>query len=155
MALGCHGCGGFAQRTTGCCAVQVFCGILSRVWQFSDILKDARAHHHQQQQQLPSQQQLQQQQQCHQVILGDLNTMAHSVARLSPNYCCDRLRWGSLGCCEAAWWQRNVLAVTGVLPHGISNLSFQYQWFVQGTGMGLAHNMRKRTAQALESSGPC
>jgi hypothetical protein len=47
------------------------------------------------------------------VILGDLNTMGHSVARLSPNYCCDRMRWGSLGSCEAAWWQRHVLAVTG------------------------------------------
>ena len=47
------------------------------------------------------------------MILGDLNTMGHSVARLSPNYCCDHMRWGSLGSCEAAWWQRNVLAVTG------------------------------------------
>jgi hypothetical protein len=55
----------------------------------------------------------QQQQQCHQVILGDLNTMGHSVARLSPNYCSDRMRWGSFGTYEAAWWQKHVLSVTG------------------------------------------
>lgn len=106
-----------------CCVMQVFCGILSRVWQFSDILADARAHHKQQQQQqgqLPAAskqalaQQQQQQQPCHQVILGDLNTMGHSVARLSPNYCCDSMRWRSLGSSEAAWWQKHVLSVTGV-----------------------------------------
>jgi hypothetical protein len=39
--------------------------------------------------------------------------MAHSVARLSPNYCCDGMRWRSLGSSEAAWWQRYVLAVMG------------------------------------------
>lgn len=110
-----------------CCVMQVFCGILSRVWQFSDILADARTHHKQQQQQQQQgqppaasneastqQQQHQQQQPCHQVILGDLNTMGHSVARLSPSYCCDSMRWRSLGSSEAAWWQKHVLSVTGV-----------------------------------------
>lgn len=26
-------------------------------------------------------------------ILGDMNTMAHGIARLSPTYCTDRLRF--------------------------------------------------------------
>ncbi len=30
-------------------------------------------------------------------ILGDFNTLAHTIARLSPNYCLDYMRWGSLG----------------------------------------------------------
>uniref|UniRef100_A0A383VN26 Endonuclease/exonuclease/phosphatase domain-containing protein n=1 Tax=Tetradesmus obliquus TaxID=3088 RepID=A0A383VN26_TETOB len=131
-----------------CCHLEVFCGITSRVWQFSDVLLDAKQQQQrqqQQQQQRPAQsseaeQQQQQQQQgkvaqqceqqqhsssssssspaasaaptpCCQAILGDLNTMAHSVARLSPNYCCDGMRWRSLGSSEAAWWQRHVLAV--------------------------------------------
>jgi hypothetical protein len=128
---------------------QVFCGITSRVWQFSDILLDAKQHQQlqlqQQQQHAQSSQDEQQQQQqgeapqqseqqqpsssnlltaaatsaastpCCQAILGDLNTMAHSVARLSPNYCCDGMRWRSLGSSEAAWWQRYVLAVMGEL----------------------------------------
>lgn len=148
--------------------LQVFCGILGRVWQFSDILADAkgiqahvchnddgdmhdtalhqtqqcreqtqRQHNSEQQRQPPPlQQQHQQQHQdveqeklaapqqlrhprsqrasvCHQVILGDLNTMANGIARLSPNYCCDDLRWGSLGMSEARYWQRHVLSCTG------------------------------------------
>lgn len=46
----------------------------------------------------------------HQAIMGDLNTMAHGVARLSPSYCCDILRWRALGWYEAAWWDRFVLS---------------------------------------------
>lgn len=42
-------------------------------------------------------------------ILGDLNTMAHGVARLSPHYAQGPLRWGSLGLTEAEWWERHVL----------------------------------------------
>jgi hypothetical protein len=128
---------------------QVFCGITSRVWQFSDILLDAKQHQQRQQklqhniQGVTAEQQHQQGEAlqhatssssipsqdssnpppaaasaaaaapCCQAILGDLNTMAHSVARLSPNYCCDALRWRSLGSSEAAWWQRYVLSVMG------------------------------------------
>ena len=46
----------------------------------------------------------------HQMILGDLNTMGHGVARLSPRYCCDAMRWRSLGWYEAAWWHVHVLS---------------------------------------------
>lgn len=48
----------------------------------------------------------------HQAILGDLNTMAHGVARLSPNYCCDAMRFWTLGRPEAHFWHHNVLAIT-------------------------------------------
>lgn len=47
----------------------------------------------------------------HQAILGDLNTMAHGIARLSPHYCCDRMRLWSIGKEEAQFWQENVLSV--------------------------------------------
>lgn len=39
----------------------------------------------------------------HQAILADLNTMAHGVARLSPHYCCDGMRFRTLGRSEAEW----------------------------------------------------
>ena len=57
---------------------------------------------------------------CHQAILGDLNTMAHGVARLSPHYCCDRMRLWSLPWPEALFWHWNVLAVQdpGFQPDG-------------------------------------
>lgn len=37
--------------------------------------------------------------------------MAHGIARLSPRYCTDRMRYLSLGRDEAVMWQRHVLAV--------------------------------------------
>ena len=46
--------------------------------------------------------------QHHQAILGDLNTMAHGIARLSPNYCCDKMRFWSIGQQEAVFWHHNV-----------------------------------------------
>eukprot|EP00775_Hariotina_reticulata_P004582 gene4582-4836_t len=127
-----------------CCHLEVFCGILSRVWQFSDILADAKRCQQQQQSQevpdLPSQhasllreavnkhphqeQEPSQPTVCCQAILGDLNTMGHSVARLSPSYCRDVLRWKTLGSTEAAWWQRNVLSVTAQVAEAAVNPGF-------------------------------
>lgn len=46
---------------------------------------------------------------AHQAILGDFNTLSHGIARLSPHYCTDSLRWGSLGFTEAEWWTKHVL----------------------------------------------
>ena len=43
--------------------------------------------------------------------MGDLNTMAHSIARLSPTYCCDKFRWASLGSSDARFWQTNLFDV--------------------------------------------
>jgi hypothetical protein len=47
----------------------------------------------------------------HQAILGDLNTMAHGIARLSPHYCCDRMRIWTIGRPEAHFWHHNLLSV--------------------------------------------
>ena len=77
---------------------QCFCGMLARMHQLSDILKHSRAH----QARVP-----------HQAILGDLNTLANGVARLSPYYCCDRMRWWTLGWFEAEVWDQCVLQCKG------------------------------------------
>jgi len=75
--------------------LEVFCGLSQRLAQFCDVLADCR---------LPGRPRLQ-------AVLGDLNTMAHSVARLHPAYCCDRFRWRSWGSSEARFWARNLFAV--------------------------------------------
>jgi len=74
--------------------LEVFCGIYSRIRQFADVLEYAKGQVHEN---------------CYQMIFGDLNTMAHGIARLSPRYCRDNLRFMSLGYSEAKWWQENVL----------------------------------------------
>jgi hypothetical protein len=76
--------------------LEVFTGITGRLLQFTDVLQDCS------QPGRPDRQ----------VICGDLNTMAHSVARLSPTYCCDSFRWRSLGVTEARFWAHNLFAVT-------------------------------------------
>lgn len=77
--------------------LEVFCGIFGRLRQFSQILEHSRSN-------LATH--------PHQMILGDLNTMAHGLARFFPKYCCDAMRWRSVGWSEAEWWQRNLFAVT-------------------------------------------
>ncbi|RKP13974.1 Endonuclease/exonuclease/phosphatase [Piptocephalis cylindrospora] len=74
--------------------LEVFCGIVGRVGEFSSLMQDAHEHagtH------------------PHQLIFGDLNTMAHSIARLSPRFAQDRYRFLSLGWVESAWWHTHVL----------------------------------------------
>ncbi|KAK9820602.1 hypothetical protein WJX72_012209 [[Myrmecia] bisecta] len=80
-----------------CLHLEVFCGMLARIAQFADVLHDSK-------QQLTKGQ-------YHQAILGDLNTMAHGIARLSANYCCDKMRFWSLGQSEGAFWHRNVISI--------------------------------------------
>src|SRR5690606_21052694 len=46
----------------------------------------------------------------HQVIFGDLNTMAHGIARFHPLYCKDHLRIMSFGHSEAEWLYEKVLS---------------------------------------------
>ncbi|KAI8060193.1 Endonuclease/exonuclease/phosphatase [Gongronella butleri] len=72
--------------------LEVFTGIIGRVNAFSEILDDARHSRI-----------------VHQAIVGDLNTMAHSIARVSPKYARDRYRFLSLGWTEADVWDRVVL----------------------------------------------
>lgn len=73
--------------------LEVFCGITGRLRQFNDIFNDAKRHLTQ----YPSQ-----------MIFGDLNTMAHGIARLSPFFCSDSLRFRSIGYSEAQWWQKHI-----------------------------------------------
>ena len=47
----------------------------------------------------------------HQAIFGDLNTMGHGIARFSPKFCTDKMRFWSLGQAEAVFWDRNVFQV--------------------------------------------
>lgn len=73
--------------------LEVFCGIFGRLKQFADIMRDSKAHL----EEYPLQ-----------MIFGDLNTMAHGIARFSPLYCSDKLRLLSVGYSEAQWWQRYI-----------------------------------------------
>jgi len=50
--------------------------------------------------------------------------MANGVARLSPNYCCDVLRWRTLGSSEAQYWQRHVLSCIGAPRSNAVNAHF-------------------------------
>ncbi len=47
----------------------------------------------------------------HQAIFGDLNTMAHGIARFSPKYCKDKMRFWSIGQSEAEFWDHTVFKV--------------------------------------------
>lgn len=86
--------------------LEVFCGIFGRLRQFSQILAHSRRH-------LATH--------PHQMILGDLNTMAHGLARFIPYCCCDGMRWRSVGWSEAEWWQRNLFSVTPELARGLNS----------------------------------
>jgi hypothetical protein len=79
--------------------LEVFCGPIGRLLQFADILEHSRA---------AAAAGL-----ARQIIGGDLNTMGHGVARLSPYHCTDHLRWGTLGQSEAAFWQQHLFDVKG------------------------------------------
>ena len=81
--------------------LEVFCGITGRIQQFSDVplyaynrkkLIDENNNGNK----------------LIQVIGGDLNTMAHGVARFSPKYCgSDWMRLITLGKSEGRWWMDN------------------------------------------------
>lgn len=74
----------------------------------------------------------------HQAIMGDLNTMAHGVARLSPSYCCDQMRWRSLCWFEADWWHRHVLFEVWLSP-SMRPLSLSYSTSLGFAGPRLVH----------------
>ena len=77
--------------------LEVFCGAVGRLRQFADILEHSRS--------------AARRGVGLQVIGGDLNTMGHGVARLSPFHCTDRLRWATVGETEASFWARSLFAV--------------------------------------------
>jgi len=96
------------------CHLELFCGILDRVCIVSEILKDV----FQRQNEVK-----------YQALLGDFNTLAHGIARLSPHYCKDFLRWRSIGSHEAEWWEDNIFSFhvedgpknTNLLGYGLPN----------------------------------
>lgn len=98
-------CGGtIGNLVVYCLHLEVFCGMLARMRQFADALTDAR---HVLQRHGAS---------TRIAIMGDLNTMAHGIARLSPRYCCDGMRLRSMGLYEAQVWDRHILQNVGGRP---------------------------------------
>ena len=79
--------------------LEVFCGINERIQQFSDVPLYAE-----------NRRKNSEGKKIIQLIGGDLNTMAHGVARFSPKYCGnDWMRFKTLGKSEGTWWMENAL----------------------------------------------
>ena len=77
--------------------LEVFCSAFQRVAQFCDVFDDSRASEAEDGARM-------------QIVGGDLNTMGHGIARLSPKYCGhDWARFWTLGQSEGGWFARNVL----------------------------------------------
>jgi endonuclease/exonuclease/phosphatase family metal-dependent hydrolase len=92
--------------------LEIFCGMLGRVRQLSDALHDANTL-------LAQQKASGKRQSLRFIIAGDLNTVGHSIVRLSKDICTDRMRWMSLGENEADWLQRKVIAKAFEARRGI------------------------------------
>lgn len=98
-------CGGtIGNVVVYCLHLEVFCGMLARMRQFADVLSDVRRVLDVHGAGTPV------------AIMGDLNTMAHGIARLSPRCCGDRMRWRSLGWYEAQVWDRHIFRNVGGQP---------------------------------------
>ncbi|KAJ1725642.1 hypothetical protein LPJ53_000121 [Coemansia erecta] len=74
---------------------ECFTGITGRAGQLCDLLQDSR----ESVDAFP-----------HQIIFGDFNTFAHSLARLSPKYAHGWHRFRTLGMTEAEWWIKYMLS---------------------------------------------
>lgn len=82
--------------------LEVFCGMLARLKQFADVVEHVK---------------LSIERGCGNILIGaDLNTLAHGIARFSPRYCCDRMRFRNLGSTESEWFQSNYLEVKESKP---------------------------------------
>ncbi|KAJ1828350.1 hypothetical protein LPJ56_001162 [Coemansia sp. RSA 2599] len=75
--------------------LECFTGIVGRTGQLCDLLLDSR----ESADQFP-----------HQLVFGDLNTFAHSLARFSPRYANGWYRFRTLGMTESEWWIKNILS---------------------------------------------
>lgn len=100
--------------------LEVFCGAADRAAQYADIVADSRRERGREMARwraggaaagapAPT---------PRHAVLGDLNTMAHGVARLSPHYAQGALRWRTLGWTEGEWWERHVLWRPGAATAG-------------------------------------
>ncbi|KAJ2521906.1 hypothetical protein GGI11_001877 [Coemansia sp. RSA 2049] len=74
---------------------ECFTGIIGRVGQLCDLLLDSRN---------------MAANRPHQLVFGDLNTFAHSLARFSPRYANGWYRFRTLGMSEPEWWMKNILS---------------------------------------------
>eukprot|EP00835_Amoeboradix_gromovi_P000925 NODE_35_length_31537_cov_0.293403.p7 type:complete len:376 gc:universal NODE_35_length_31537_cov_0.293403:28922-27795(-) len=72
--------------------LEIFTGILGRVTQISEIFEFAAKANVK-----------------NQILCGDLNTMGHGIARFSPSYCNDQMRWKSIGYSESEFFYDRVL----------------------------------------------
>ena len=95
--------------------LEVFCGINDRIQQFSDVPLYAEERR----------KSLGDKNKIIQLIGGDLNTMAHGVARFSPKYCgSDWMRIKTLGKSEGYWWMENALMGGKKAYDNLKNLGF-------------------------------
>ncbi|KAJ2851724.1 hypothetical protein IWW36_000869 [Coemansia brasiliensis] len=74
---------------------ECFTGIIGRTLQLCDLLEDSTR-------QVSST--------PHQLVCGDFNTFAHSLARFSPRYAHGWYRFRTLGMSEPEWWIENILS---------------------------------------------
>ena len=92
--------------------LEVFTGIMGRITQISEIFEYAANHDAH-----------------YQILCGDLNTLGHGIARLSPNYCNDQMRFKSIGYSESEFFYDRVLKYNmvdgplneGLLGYGLSD----------------------------------
>ena len=73
--------------------LEVFCGVVGRLRQLASLFDDVRG--------LGEGTPV--------ALLGDLNTITHSIVRLSPHYSHGRARWSTLGRSEATWLAESVV----------------------------------------------
>lgn len=87
---------------------------MGRMKQFADILSHSAKHIHTN---------------PYQFICGDLNTLGHSIARLSRSFCCDDLRWKSIGKSESQFWTNKLFSFSiydGPLNENLLGFSPRY-----------------------------
>ena len=90
----------------------------------------------------------------HQAILGDLNTMAHGIARLSPKFCKDKMRFWSIGQSEAQFWDKAVFQV--VDPDTIPEQDSNWQQRAQADeyfATAHAHEHKSNTMSGQDNNG--
>lgn len=117
--------------------LEVFSGVMGRLQNFAEILDHARGRYDGGDAEGAAAAPC-----AHQAILGDFNTLSHGIARLSPHYCTDSLRWGSLGFTEAEWWTKHVLTRSATdshsHPHSHSHRALR-KWLPEGSLRSLAN----------------
>lgn len=118
----------------------MFTGIIGRIRQFNCILRDAARHCHN-----PEQSSLVT---PYQAILGDLNTLGHGIARLSPLYCRDGYRWRSIGMSVCMCRSITVLIAFNGQPQGMDESRFWLRYYLS------FYNVHGARNTLLQSTAP-